>query len=516
MPDIPLTVLVILDGYGVAPATKGNAITQAKQPGLFGLLKRYPSTILQAAGTSVGLPAGQVGNSEAGHMNIGAGRLVLQDDVRVTTAISNGTFFKNPALLEGLRAAKARRSKLHIMGLVSAAQSAHADPDHLLALMTLVRAKRLPRVYLHLFTDGRDANPRRGLSLIEGLRRGLSPQMHIASVIGRHYAMDRKKAWKNTEQAYDCLTAGAGLIADDPVSAVQSAYDRGETDEFILPTVIRPFAKTGRIGKGDVVIFFNLRSDRARQLTKAFVQPHFNVRNPGSFRRKRLLTRLTFIAMTDFGPDLGPILTAFPSEDIKNTLPLALSGLRQLYVAETEKYAHLTYFFNGGYDHAIAGEERIVVSSPRVAHYDATPAMSAAKIAAKVLQAIKAGQHGFIGVNFSNADMLGHTGNLLATIKSIEFMDVQIEAIARAVLDRGGLFLLTGDHGNAEEMLDFTTGDVNTEHSMNPVPFVVAQSELAGRLTALRPGQLGDIAPTLLQRLGLRKPAVMTGESLWR
>lgn len=510
-----LVVLLILDGYGVAPPSRGNAITQAKKPVLDDLFRRFPTTTLAASGEAVGLPLNQSGNSEAGHLNIGAGRVVLQDVVRISRSIASGTFFKNPALLQAVQAAVSRRSKLHLMGLVSADQSAHADPDHLVALLTLLRLKRVPRVYLHLFTDGRDANPHRGLSLIQRLANGLSPSMHIASIIGRAYAMDRKKDWKRTAMAYDCLTQGVGLRAADPLQAVQFAYERGETDEFVLPTVITPFAKTGRIAERDVVIFFNLRSDRARQLTKAFIQPRFNAMNPGSFRRRPVLRRLRFITMTDFGPDLGPILTAFPSEDVRETLPVTLSDLRQLYVAETEKYAHITYFFNGGYDHSIAGEERVAVPSPSVVHYEATPEMGAPAIADQVLKAVRRGGYGFIGANFANADMLGHTGNLLAAVKSIEILDRQIGKIASAVFTKGGTLVVTGDHGNAEEMVDVKTGAVNTEHSANPVPLVIANPTLTGQ-SRLVVGKLSDIAPTLLVAMGRGAPGLMTGKNLWR
>ncbi len=515
MPDAqPPVVFIILDGYGIAPPSQGNAISLARKPNLDALFAQYPSTQLTASGEAVGLPKNQAGNSEAGHMNIGAGRVVLQDSVRISRSISDGTFFKNPALLQAVQAAIARRTKLHLMGLVSADQSAHADPDHLVALLTLMRLKKVPRVYLHLFTDGRDANPRRGLSLVHNLTNGLTPRMHIASVIGRSYAMDRKKDWRRTKQAYDCLTRGIGLQAPDPLTAVRNAYERSETDEFILPTVMTPFAKTGRITDRDVVIFFNLRSDRARQLTKAFIQPRFNAMNPGSFRRSVVMHRLRFIAMTDFGPDLGPTLTAFPSQDVRETLPVVLSNLKQLYVAETEKYAHMTYFFNGGYDHPIAGEERVVVPSPNLMHYDAEPAMSAPQITDRVLAALESGTVQFIALNYANADMIGHTGNLLATIKAVEILDREISRIAKSVLKRKGLLMVTGDHGNAEMMLG-PNGDVHTEHTSNPVPLLIAGPGLTSSGHRLRSGKLGDIAPTLLTVLRRTTPSLMSGERLW-
>lgn len=512
MPDTSPLVLVILDGFGEARPSKANAITVAKTPTLERLLKRSPGTLLAASGSDVGLPADQVGNSEAGHLNIGGGRIVVQDAVRITRAITDGTFFKNPALLEALEHAQRQRKKLHIIGLVSAHQSAHADPDHLLALLTLVRMKRVPRAFLHLFTDGRDANQRAGLRLIDRFTAVLPKNVHIASVIGRHYAMERKKVWRYCERAYDCLTRGSGEVATDAASAVRNAYDRGENDEFVLPTVIEPFVKTGRIGDDDSVIFFNLRSDRARQLTKAFIQPNFNAKNPGSFRRRVVAHRLKFIAMTDFGPDLGPVLTAFPSEDVRDSLPIALTGLKQLYIAETEKYAHMTYFFNGGFDHPVAGEDRLGIPSPDVAQYDAVPEMSAPKITDTVLGFLQAGKYDFYGINYANADMLGHTGNFLATVRAIEVIDAQLARLARAVLERNGTLVVTADHGNAEQMLK-ANGEVDTEHSKNPVPFIFSRAQPDTR--RLKRGRLGDIAPTLLAHLGLQKPALMTGENLW-
>lgn len=509
----PPLVLAILDGYGLAPPSRGNAIRQADTPTMDALTRQFPSTRLAAAGPDVGLPAGQVGNSEAGHLNIGGGRVVLQDSVRISRAITNGTFFKNPALLQAIQAAVTRRSKLHLMGLVSAEQSAHADPDHLLALLTLVRLKRVPRVFLHLFTDGRDANPTRGLSLVEKIERGLPSNVTVATIMGRSYAMDRKKDWKRTALAYHCLTRGEGLSAATALEAVRDGYERGQTDEFIFPTVITPVAKTGRIGPRDSVIFFNLRSDRARQLTKAFVQANFNARNPGAFRRKVALTRIRFIAMTDFGPDLGPVLTAFPSIDVQDSFPIAVADRRQLYIAESEKYAHMTYFFNGGFDHPIAGEERVVVPSPPVIRYDATPAMSASAITDVALKYLARRTKDVIGLNYANADMLGHTGDLIAAIRGVEVLDRELGRLWKAVSARGGLFVVTGDHGNAEQMIDPATGGVHTEHTANPVPLIIASRTLSRR--RLRPGRLADVAPTILQALGRRPPSLMTGQSLW-
>ncbi|MEK7097555.1 MAG: 2,3-bisphosphoglycerate-independent phosphoglycerate mutase, partial [Patescibacteria group bacterium] len=355
--NLPM-ILVILDGWGISEPNKGNAVTLAKTPVLDSLIKEYPNTRLHAAGKYVGLPDGQPGNSEAGHMNIGAGRIVEQDMVKISKGINNGTFFKNAAFLEAIRHSKANKTKLHIMGMLPAGTSPHSDPDHILALIVLARTHGLKDVYLHLFTDGRDSPKYASLKMVNLIEQNLKDE-RIATVMGRFYAMDRTKKWERTEKAYNAMVMGNGKSAKSAHEAITEGYNRGETDEFIEPYVItengKPIAK---IGDGDSIIFFNLRSDRARQLTKVFVQDDFNEKNPGSFRRKKVLKNVRFVAMTDFGPDLDSILSAFPSVDLKDTLPMQLSHLRQLYIAETEKYAHVTYFFNGGYTGAIAGEKQ--------------------------------------------------------------------------------------------------------------------------------------------------------------
>ncbi|MBI4093247.1 MAG: 2,3-bisphosphoglycerate-independent phosphoglycerate mutase [Candidatus Kerfeldbacteria bacterium] len=505
-------VLVILDGWGSAPAGPGNAITLANTPVFDELIRRYPHALLAAAGTDVGLPARQAGNSEAGHMNIGAGRLVEQDSVRISKSINDGSFFKNPAWRAAIHHVRKYRSQLHLMGLLSSDQSGHADPDHLLALLTLGRNMDVPAVRLHVFTDGRDSPPRSGINILRRLAAMLSDREKIATVVGRFYAMDRNKIWSRTKRAYEAMVAGKGRQAPTAAAAIDEAYTKGQTDEFIAPTVIGP-RHQNRIRKNDSVIFFNLRSDRARQLTKAFVQKHFVKLNRGAFRRVNFPTNLLFVAMTDFGPDLGEIYTAFPSQDLRNTLPFLFHPLRQLYVGEGEKFAHVTFFFNGGYDHPVVGEDRQLIPSPGIHSYDRSPVMSAREIADYVVKDLAQGRHDVIVLNFANPDMLGHTGNLKATVQAIEVVDQCLGQIRRAVAERDGTMVITADHGNAESMLADDGKTVNTEHTNNPVPFVlVTNSPLNVKFR--KGGRLADVAPTLLDLLGRPKSIMMTGISL--
>ncbi len=507
-------ILIILDGWGIAEPSKGNAITLAKTPVMDGLVKKYPDTQLCAYGKCVGLPPKQSGNSEAGHMNIGAGRIVEQDAVGIGKSINQGTFFKNLAFAEAIKHVKKNKSKLHLMGMLSNGMSAHSDPDHMLALLTLIRGHHIKDAYLHLFTDGRDSPKYAALKLIEAIQRDYLKDEYIATIIGRFYAMDRKKKWERLEKAYNALVLGEGLKAKSPQAAITEAYNRGETDEFIQPYVItkkgRPLP---RIEDGDAIIFFNLRSDRARQLAKVFVQKDFNKINPGSFKRKKVFKNLKFIAMTDFGPDLDSILTAFPSVDLRETLPTQLADLRQLYIAETEKYAHVTYFFNGGYADPVAGEARTVLSSPDVKSYDETPAMSSADLTDAVLDNLKNKRYNFTTLNFAAPDMVGHTGNLKAGIKCCEESDKCIGRIVEAYLKAGGTILITSDHGNVEEMINLKTGEIDTEHSVNPVPFILINGKLKD-IKLREEGVLGDIAPTILELIGREQPKEMTGRSL--
>lgn len=513
-PHFP-AVLIILDGWGSRAATKGNAIRPANTPNMTRLWKKYPHALLDASGTAVGLPPHQAGNSEAGHLNIGAGRVVLQDSVRISRAINDGTFFKNPAFVQAARHTRRHKSNLHLMGMISGDQSPHMDPDHILALLSLCRQHNVPSVVLHLFTDGRDSPPRDGLQFVQRLEKVLDPRREIIGTIAGRLYMDRKKDWERTEFIFNTLVDDApARTAPSAEAAIKASYRRGETDEFIFPTVItRNGTPTPRISEHDAVIFFNLRSDRARQLTKPFVQKDFAKRNPDSFQPKVLFKHLTFVAMTDFGPDLGDILTAFPSEDLTNTLPMVLKSYRQLYIAETEKYAHVTFFLNGGYSHAVAGETRLLVPSPDVSHYDRAPEMSAQAITDTVISGLTAKRFDFIALNFANADMVGHTGNLAAATKAVRFVDRCIGEIVAAVEQRKGVVAICADHGNAETVIDPATGKPSTQHSSSPVPFIITVKR---KNKLKRTGVLAQIAPTLLDTIGVPVPKEMNGGSLWQ
>ncbi len=512
--NLPM-ILIILDGWGIARPSRGNAIALAKTPVMDGLIKKYPNTELCAYGKCVGLPPAQDGNSEAGHMNIGAGRVVEQDAVRIGKSINNSTFFKNPAFIEAIRHVQKNKSKLHLMGMLSNGMSAHSDPDHLLALLTLIKGYNLKEVYLHLFTDGRDSPKYAALKLIEAMQRDYLEHECIATIIGRFYAMDRKKKWQRTEFAYNTLVSGKGLKAKSPQAAITEAYNRGESDEFIQPYIITKKGKPlPRIKDNDAVIFFNLRSDRARQLAKVFVQKEFNKINPGSFKRKKVFKNLKFIAMAGFGPDLDNILTAFPSIDLQQTLPMQLADLRQLYISETEKYAHVTYFFNGGYADPVAGEHRISVPSPDVKSYDETPVMSSADLTDVVLDNLKNRKYDFTMLNFAAPDMIGHTGNLQAGIKCCGEVDKYLGKIVNTYLKIKGTVVITADHGNIEEMINLKTGEIDVEHSTNHVPFILVNEKLKDKVKLNNNGVLGDIAPTILELMGREKPREMTGRSL--
>ncbi|OGF20426.1 phosphoglycerate mutase (2,3-diphosphoglycerate-independent) [Candidatus Falkowbacteria bacterium RBG_13_39_14] len=503
-------LLLILDGWGIAPPSKGNAVTLAKTPVMDKLYKKYPNTKLIAHGEKVGLPKGQDGNSEAGHMNMGAGRIVPQDTVIINKAIEDGCFFDNPAFIDAIRHAENNKSNIHLMGMVSGCQSAHSFPGHLEALLKLMRDEYKKSIYLHIFTDGRDAPPYESMNIIMRLVNELQYTGRIATICGRFYAMDRKKNWQRTEKAYDALTLGKGIEADNPLSAISRAYNSGQSDEFIEPTIIKSESKDGIIADNDSVIFFNLRSDRARQLAKLFVQNDFNKKNPNSFKRKKVLKNLKFVAMTDFGPDLDNIITAFPTKDLTNTLPIALSLIKQLYVAESEKYAHMTYFFNGGYADSVDGEVRAMIPSPDVKSYDEKPDMNIRGVVDTIRKGLD--KYDFIAANFANPDMIGHTGNLEAGIKAVEIVDSAVGEVVEEVLKKQGTVIITADHGNIEEMINLKTGETDTEHSNNPVPFIIAGNSLIGK--KLSAGVLGDIAPTVLKILGIKKPAEMTGKSL--
>jgi 2,3-bisphosphoglycerate-independent phosphoglycerate mutase len=508
------TVLCILDGFGLAPPSKANAISLAKMPAYHHLWQKYPHTQLQASGKYAGLPNKQVGNSEAGHMNIGAGRIVEQDSVRILNSIKDGTFYKNPAFWGAIKHIRRNKSDLHLMGLLCNDQSPHADPRHLQALLELFRRKGVKQIFLHLFTDGRDSPPYIAIKLLRRLKASFKNGEIVATVMGRFYAMDRKKSWDRTEKAYNAMVLGEGYKVDNSEDAILHAYGRKETDEFIPSSVIYYQGKPGGLIKNDdALVFFNLRSDRARQITKPFVQQDFEAKSGFErFQRKKILKNLYFVALTDFGPDLDLVISAFPSAEIVGTLPMVLEKYRQLYIAETEKFAHMTYFFNGGYADPIAGEDRVKISSPDVSRYDKKPAMSAREITAQVLKVLKKNQYQFIAINFANPDMLGHTGNIPAAVKGLEVVDECLGKIFNTLKEKDGNLIITADHGNCDEMLDLKTGEIVTEHSKNPVPFILVSDQYKRR--RLNKGFLGNIAPTVLATMGIKKSPQMKGESL--
>ncbi|HEU0056126.1 MAG TPA: 2,3-bisphosphoglycerate-independent phosphoglycerate mutase [Gaiella sp.] len=484
---LPLVTLVILDGWGIAPPGPGNAVELARTPVFDDLLARYPSTELRASGPAVGLPEGQMGNSEVGHLTIGSGRILFQDLVRVSRAVEDGSLFANEALLGAFRRAKQRDGEVHLLGLVSTG-GVHSHISHLRALLDLAgRAGMEGRTWIHAFTDGRDVSPHAAAGDLATL-----PPDRIATVVGRYYAMDRDKRWDRTDRALDAMVGGIGAMVEDPVAAVRSSYERGVTDEFVEPVVLRDRPRVDPAK--DAVIVFNFRPDRVRQLTQRLLEADADV-----------------VTMTRYSNDIDcPV--AFGEQTVPDTLAETLSGagLRQLHAAETEKYAHVTYFFNGGVEEPRGGEERILVPSPRdVASYDLKPEMSAPEVAARVVDALGEG-YGFCVVNFANPDMVGHTGVIPAVVSAVETVDACLADVVEATHRAGGACLVTADHGNAEKLLEDDGVSPHTAHTTNPVPLVttVAGGEVRDG------GELSDLAPTVLDLLGLEQPAAMTGTSL--
>ncbi len=518
-------VLIVIDGFGVAPPSRGNAVTLAKTPTLDRLIEQYPTVTLQASGDAVGLAWGQMGNSEVGHLTIGAGKVIYQDLPRITRAIVDGSFFTNPAFREALTAVKRSHSRLHLIGMFSSA-GVHSFDEHAYALLELCAREKVQDVFVHAILDGRDSSYNSGQEFIRKLEKKMTSigVGTIATVMGRAVAMDRDSHWDRTAKAYQAMTAGVGPTAPNALQAVQAAYAARVYDEQIEPTVI---VKSGRpvttIADHDAVIFFNFRSDRARQLTKAFVLPGF-----AKFDRPEYLKDLTCVTMTEYEKNL-PVTIAFPPEVITQPLAQVISqaGLHQLHVAETEKYAHVTFFFNGGVEQAWPQEDRILVPSPSVASYDQKPDMSARQITERLIERLNTGKYALAVINFANPDMIGHTGNIPATIKAVETVDWCIGEIVEAVLSINGLVMITADHGNAEAKIDPQTGGINKEHTANPVPLIVVGNDLpaAARqrfraplrdLSSLTPiGVLADVAPTLLGLMGLPIPPDMTGHNLF-
>ncbi|MGO8684931.1 MAG: 2,3-bisphosphoglycerate-independent phosphoglycerate mutase [Thermoleophilia bacterium] len=517
-------VLVILDGWGVAPAGPGNAISLAPTPTFDRLEAECVHGTLVASGTGVGLPVGQMGNSEVGHLNIGAGRVVYQDLTRISAAIADGSFFRNPVLVQACAKAAGRQSTLHLLGLVSDG-GVHSDLEHLKACLDLAQREHVGKVVVHAFLDGRDTLPRSARGFLAEIQQymdeiGLG---RFGTVCGRYYAMDRDNRWDRVEKAYRALVGGDGLVAASADEAVVAAYGRGENDEFVLPTIIAAAAggaaagqvsgddvhgadPDGRVKGGDVCLFFNFRPDRARQLTRAFYEADF-----AGFARGRKLD-IDFVTMTEYKREF-PLPVAFPPEHPTRVLAevLAEHGLHQLHIAETEKYAHVTFFFNGGVEREYPGETRILVPSPReVPTYDHKPEMSAFAITDRLLEQLRRASFDFVIVNFANADMVGHTGVIPAAIAAVTVVDTCLGRIVDLVNDLGGVCLVTADHGNAEQMLE-PDGGVNTAHSTNPVPFIA--TTVTG-VSVRSGGCLADIAPTILHLLGLSQPAEMSGSDL--
>ncbi|MFA6391941.1 MAG: 2,3-bisphosphoglycerate-independent phosphoglycerate mutase [Patescibacteria group bacterium] len=514
--------LIIIDGFGIAPPRRGNAISVAVTPNLDKIVSTYPTMALQSSGELVGLPWGEMGNSEVGHLSIGTGRIVYQSLPRIIKSIADSSFFKNEAFLSAVKHVKDNNSALHIMGLVSDG-GVHSSEEHLYALLELCKDNGLQNVFIHAFLDGRDTAKNTAEEFILQLKRRIEDLGigKIASLAGRFYAMDRDNRWDRIEKSYNAIVDGISeQTADDPIAIIKKSYEQNIFDEEFLPTVITENGKpTATVQDNDAVIFFNFRPDRTRQLTKAFVLPGFE-----KFPRKREISNLFFVTMTEFEKDLPVSAIAYPPVEITTPLSkvIADNGFKQLHIAETEKYPHVTFFFNGGKESAYEGEDRVLIPSPHVSSYDQKPAMSTREIKDRVVQETLTKKYKLIVINLANVDMVGHTGNLKAAVKAVEVVDEALKDIVQVTLDMNGVVAITADHGNAEEMMNAQTGDIIKEHSANPVPFILIGKQWEGQntlqshdLSGLRPvGMLADVAPTILQILGFDRPAEMTGRSL--
>lgn len=504
------TVLMILDGYGLNKKEQANAVAEANTPVMDKLMAECPFVEGQASGMAVGLPEGQMGNSEVGHLNMGAGRIVYQELTRITKEIQDGDFFKNEALLDAVRNAKENNTALHMFGLLSDG-GVHSHITHVYGLLELAKREGLEKVYVHCFLDGRDTPPSSGKGYVEQLAEKMKEigVGEIASVMGRYYAMDRDNRWDRVELAYNAMVNGKGETAECGPCGVQKSYDADKTDEFVLPTVmVKDGAPVATIKDKDSVIFFNFRPDRAREITRAFCCDDFD----GFTREKRL--DLTYVCFTDYDATIPHKEVAFHKVGITNTFGefLAENHLTQARIAETEKYAHVTFFFNGGKEEPNAGEDRILVKSPKVATYDLKPEMSAYEVCDKLVEAIKSDKYDVIIINFANPDMVGHTGVENAAIKAIEAVDACVGRTVAALEEVNGQMFICADHGNAEQLVDYETGVPFTAHTTNPVPFILVNYDKD--YTLKEGGCLADIAPTLIEMMGMKKPAEMTGESL--
>ncbi|WP_053955291.1 2,3-bisphosphoglycerate-independent phosphoglycerate mutase [Inediibacterium massiliense] len=503
------TILMILDGFGWNEKTHGNAIKMANTPNIDQYLSKYPHNQIHASGLDVGLPYGQMGNSEVGHLNIGAGRVVYQEFTRITKAIEEKTFFENDTLLAAMDHVKKNNTALHLFGLLSDG-GVHSHNTHLYALLEMAKENNIEKVYVHAFLDGRDVPPDSAIKYIEELEDKIKKigVGKIATLSGRYYAMDRDNRWDRVKLSYDAITLGVGEFANSSIEAIQNSYSKDELDEFVKPTIILENNQaTAKVSENDSVIMFNFRPDRAREITRSFVDKDFK-----RFERKNGFFPLHYVCMTQYDATMPNVNVSYPPQTLTNTLGEYLSklGKKQLRIAETEKYAHVTFFFNGGVEASLPGEDRILIPSPKVATYDLKPEMSAYEVTTKLVEAIDQDLYDFIAVNFANPDMVGHTGVIDATIAAIEAVDTCVGKVVDKIIEVGGQMILTADHGNADEMLDENEHPI-TSHSTNPVPILLinASSEYN-----IQEGKLADIAPTLLQLMDLEKPIEMSGESL--
>ncbi len=512
-------VLIVMDGWGINPRTEGNAIALARTPNIDKLAREWPHTAVRTSGEAVGLPEGQMGNSEVGHQNIGAGKRVLQDYTRVSESIRDGSFFSNPALLKAIDHVRKNASQLHICGLLGNG-GVHAHETHLEALLRLAQMHDIEKVYVHAFTDGRDSSPTGGIEFMQHLQAraseiGGAHAAKVATVSGRYYAMDRDNRWDRTGITYFAMTRGEGLRANSALAAIQQSYDKGVTDEFILPTVVmEDDHPVGVVKAGDAVIHYNFRPDRARQLTKAFVMKELPPQAEGKFNRGPRLDELAFVMMTAYEEGLDADV-AYRADEVEMPLArvIANAGLRQFHTAETEKYAHVTYFINGRRETPYDGEDRYLVPSPKVPTYDLQPEMSAAGITDTAVERIRGGQYDLVIMNYANADMVGHTGVIPAVIKAVEAVDTGVGRVVEAALAAGGGLLITADHGNAEKLIEYDTGKPFTAHTTFPVPLYLVVPQLA-QAKLRTDGILADVSPTILQVMGIPQPKDMTGKSL--
>ena len=507
-----ITALIIMDGFGINKETRGNAIKAQGTPNLDRLLARFPHTQLGASGMDVGLPDGQMGNSEVGHLNIGAGRIVYQELTRITKDIQDGEFFKKKPLIDAMDKVKENGGSLHLMGLLSDG-GVHSHNTHLYALVEMAKMRGLKKVYVHCMLDGRDVPPTSGKGYVQQLEDKLKEigVGEIASIQGRYFGMDRDNIWERVELGYNAIALGEGVEETDPVQAVENSYQNNVTDEFMKPTVIMKDGKpVTTVQPGDSIVFFNFRPDRARQLTRTFIMPDFK-----GFVRKRGFIPVNFVSMTQYDETFTGLSVVNPPETLTNTLGEYLSNLgkTQLRIAETQKYAHVTFFFNGGVEAPNPKEDRVLIESSKVATFDMKPEMSAPEVTAKANELIDSGKYDVMILNFANCDMVGHTGVMEAAEKAVEEVDKDVGILVDEILKLGGRAFVTADHGNADQMIDYKTGEPFTAHTTNPVPFIACDEALIGK--SLRTGgRLADIAPTMLDSMGLPVPAEMTGKSL--